>query len=156
MEYYNYLLYHLSFCDASFFLNITSFYPTSTTCKVGHADCLLNGCLCCFLFGLGRGGLRAYALTSPLLGFSYEIESRDMNEKGNGFIFYNKPYMPSAGLHGPLHMARCVHSVSPCSYPSARSACTHTVVLPLHQIINYVKDKIGVVFLRSCVIFDTL
>ena len=26
----------------------------------------------------------------------------------------------------------------------------------LHQIINYVKDKIGVVFLRSCVIFDTL
>ena len=28
--------------------------------------------------------------------------------------------------------------------------------LSLHQIINYVKDKIGVVFLRSCVIFDTL
>ena len=26
----------------------------------------------------------------------------------------------------------------------------------LHQIINYLKDKIGVVFLRSCVIFDTL
>ena len=24
----------------------------------------------------------------------------------------------------------CVHSVSPCSCPSARSACTHTVVLP--------------------------
>ena len=28
--------------------------------------------------------------------------------------------------------------------------------LTLHQIINYLKDKIGVVFLRSCVIFDTL
>ena len=24
----------------------------------------------------------------------------------------------------------CVHSVSPCPYPSARSACTHTVALP--------------------------
>ena len=30
------------------------------------------------------------------------------------------------------------------------------MVYPLHQIINYLKDKIGVVFLRSCVIFDTL
>ena len=42
-----------------------------------------------------RGGLRAYALTLPLLGFKctwYEIKSRDMNEKGNDFIFYNKPY----------------------------------------------------------------
>ena len=28
-----------------------------------------------------------------------------MNEKGKDLIFYNKPYMPSAGLHGPLHMA---------------------------------------------------
>ena len=27
---------------------------------------------------------------------------------------------------------------------------------PLHQIINYLKDKIGVVFFWSCVIFDTL
>ena len=46
-------------------------------------------------------------LTLPLLGFEctwYEIKSRDMNEKGKEFIFYNKPYMPSAGLHGPLHM----------------------------------------------------
>ena len=80
-----------------------------------------------------RGGLRAYALTLSLLGFEctwYEIKSRDMNEKGKDFIFYYKPYLPSAGLHGPLHMARCVHSVSPCSYPSARSACTYTVVLP--------------------------
>ena len=54
-----------------------------------------------------RGGLRAYALTLPLLVFKctqYEIKSRDMNEKGKDFIFYNKPYMPSAGLHGPLHM----------------------------------------------------
>ena len=25
--------------------------------------------------------------------------SRDINEKGKDFIFYNKPYMPSAGLH---------------------------------------------------------
>ena len=31
-------------------------------------------------------------------------QSRDMNEKGKEFIFYNKPYMPSAGIHGPLHM----------------------------------------------------
>ena len=54
-----------------------------------------------------------------------------MIEKGKDFIFYYKPYiMPSAGLHGPLHMARYVHSVSPCSCPRARSACTHTVVLP--------------------------
>ena len=27
----------------------------------------------------------------------------DMNEKAKDFIFYNK-YMPSAGLHCPLHM----------------------------------------------------
>ena len=43
----------------------------------------------------GRGGLRAYALTIPLLGFECtwtEIKSRDMNEKGKEFIFYNKPY----------------------------------------------------------------
>ena len=42
-----------------------------------------------------RGGLRAYALTLPLLGFKctwYEIKSGDMNEKGKDFIFYNKPY----------------------------------------------------------------
>ena len=41
-----------------------------------------------------------------------------MNEKGKDFIFYNKLYMPLAGLHGPLHMV------------CARSACTHTVALP--------------------------
>ena len=38
-----------------------------------------------------RGGLRAYALTLPLLEFKctwYEIKSRDMNEKGKDFIFY--------------------------------------------------------------------
>ena len=55
-----------------------------------------------------RGGLRAYALTISLLGFEwtwYEIKSKDMNEKGKDSIFYSKPYMPSAGLHGPLHMA---------------------------------------------------
>ena len=37
-----------------------------------------------------RGDLRAYALTLSLLGFEctwYEIKSRDMNEKGNDFIF---------------------------------------------------------------------
>ena len=54
------------------------------------------------------GGLGAYALTLPLLGFKctwYEIKSRDMNEKGKDFIFFNKPFMPLAGLHGPLHMA---------------------------------------------------
>ena len=45
----------------------------------------------------------------------------------------------------------CVHvSVSVCL-----SVCV-CVCVSLHQIINYVKDKIGVVFLRSCVIFDTL
>ena len=78
-----------------------------------------------------QGGLRAYALTLPLLGFEctwYEIKSRDMNEKGKEFIFYNKPYMPTAGLHGLLH-GMCTLPC-PCSYPSARSACTHTVVLP--------------------------
>ena len=35
-----------------------------------------------------------------------------MNEKGKEFIFYNKPYMPSAGLHGPLHMV-CALSLVP-------------------------------------------
>ena len=83
----------------------------------------------------GRGGLGitlwnlilsnyAYALTLPLLGFEctwYEIKSRDMNEKGKEFIFYNKPYMPSAGLHGPLHM---VCALSPIPAP--------TLVLDLH------------------------
>ena len=64
---------------------------------------------------LMRGGLRAYALTLPLLVFKctwYETKSRDMNEKGKDFIFYNKLYMPSAGLHGPLHM---VCALCPCS-----------------------------------------
>ena len=43
----------------------------------------------------------------------FEIKSRDMNEKEKNFIFYNKPYMPSAGLHGPLHMAMvCALSLS--------------------------------------------
>ena len=78
-----------------------------------------------------RGGLQAYALTLPLLGFKctrYEIKSRDMNEKGKDLIFYNKPYTPSAGLHIPLHMAM-VCALCPCSHPSARSACTNTVAL---------------------------
>ena len=85
-------------------------------------------------------GLRAYALTLPLLGFKctwYEIKSRDVNQKGKDFIFIfcNKPnmegpIMPSTGLHASLHMAMCVHSICPCFYPSARSACTHKVVLP--------------------------
>ena len=69
----------------------------------------------------GRGGLgitsssEAYALTLPLLGFEciwYELKSRDMNEEGKDLIFYNKPYMPLAGLHGPLHM---VCALCPCS-----------------------------------------
>ena len=61
------------------------------------------------------GGLRPYALTLPLLVFKftwYETKSRDMNEKGKNFIFYNKPYTPSGGLHGPLHM---VFALCPCS-----------------------------------------
>ena len=78
-----------------------------------------------------RGGLRAYALTSPLLGFEctwYEIKSRDMNEKGKEFIFYNKPYMPSPGLHGPLHM---VCALFPVPAPTlALDLYAHTVVLP--------------------------
>ena len=44
-----------------------------------------------------QGGLRAYALTLPLLGFKCtwsEIKSTDTDEKGKDFIFYNKPYMP--------------------------------------------------------------
>ena len=44
-----------------------------------------------------------------------------MNEKGKEFIFYNKPYMPSAGLHGPLHM---VCALSPFPAP--------TLALDLH------------------------
>ena len=71
-----------------------------------------------------RGGLRAYALTLPLLGFEcpwYEIKSRDMNEKGKELIFYNKPYMPSVSLHGPLHM---VCALSPVPAP--------TLALDLH------------------------
>ena len=71
-----------------------------------------------------RRGLRAYALTLPLIGFECtwsEIKSRDMNEKGKEFIFYNKPHMPSAGLHGPLHM---VCALSPVPAP--------TLALDLH------------------------
>ena len=44
-----------------------------------------------------------------------------MNPKGKEFIFYNKPYMPSAGLHGPLHM---VCALSPVPAP--------TLALDLH------------------------
>ena len=44
-----------------------------------------------------------------------------MNEKGKEFIFYNKPYMPSASLHGPLHM---VCALSPVPAP--------TLALDLH------------------------
>ena len=44
-----------------------------------------------------------------------------MNEKGKELIFYNKPYMPSAGLHGPLHM---VCALSPVPAP--------TLALDLH------------------------
>ena len=81
-----------------------------------------------------RVGLRAYTLTLSLLGFKcthYDIKSNDMNEKEKDFISSNKSYMPSAGLHGPLHMAMvCALCPAPCSYPSARSACTHTVALP--------------------------
>ena len=71
-------------------------------------------------FGLNlliRGGLRAYTLTIRILGFKctwFEIKSGDMNEKGKEFMFYNKPYMPSAGLHSPLHMAM-VCAFCPCS-----------------------------------------
>ena len=51
-----------------------------------------------------------------------------MNEKGKEFIFYNKPYMPSAGLHGPLHM---VCALSPVPAPTlALDLHAHTVVLP--------------------------
>ena len=42
----------------------------------------------------------------------YETKSTDMNEKEKDFIFYNKLYMPSAGLHGPLHMVRALCSCS--------------------------------------------
>ena len=63
-----------------------------------------------------RGGLQAYALTLLLLGFKctwYKIKSRDMSDKGKDYVFYNKPYMPSAGLHGSLHMAlMCAFSLS--------------------------------------------
>ena len=76
-----------------------------------------------------RRGLRAYALTLPLLGFKctwYQIKFRDMNEKGKDLIFYNKPYMPSAGLHGPWHMAM-VCALCPCSLlPPQHKICMHT------------------------------
>ena len=68
-----------------------------------------------------RGGLRAYALTIPLLGFECtwtEIKSRDMNEKGKGLFSITNHICLQQGF------------MVPCSYPSARSACTHTVVLP--------------------------
>ena len=77
--------------------------------------------------------LQAYSLTLPLLGFKstwYEINctSRDMNEKGNNFIFYNNHIcLQQAFL---VHCTWCLHSVGSCSYPSTRSACTHTVALP--------------------------
>ena len=82
----------------------------------------------------GRGGLRAYALTLPLLGFEctwYEIKSRDMNEKGKEFIFYNKRYMPSAGLHGPLHMVCALSSVPAPTLALDLHAHTKLYCLPL-------------------------
>ena len=75
-----------------------------------------------------RGGLQAYALTLPLLGFIctwYVIKSRDMNEKGKvSFSITNHICLQMAFM---VHCTWCVHSVpAPCSHPSARSACTHT------------------------------
>ena len=90
-----------------------------------------------------RGGLRAYALTLPLLGFEctwYEIKSRDMNEKGKEFIFYNKPYMPSAGFHGPLHM---VCALSPVPAPTlALDLHAHTQHSPSRSL-HYVQTQGG-------------
>ena len=60
-------------------------------------------------------GLNIICSDLTLLGFKctwYEIKSRDMNEKGKDLIFYNKPYMPLAGLHGPLHVGVCTQSVT--------------------------------------------
>ena len=57
-----------------------------------------------------------------------------MNEKGKEFIFYNKPYMPSAGLHGPLHMVCALlerflyESIVYCPWIGPLHA--HTVALP--------------------------
>ena len=48
------------------------------------------------------------------------------------------------------HKSVLVRKMHPSLPPSVMVAFGKTV------IINYVKDKIGVVFLRSCVIFDTL
>ena len=79
-----------------------------------------------------RGGLRAYALTLPLLGFEctwYEIKSRDMNEKGKEFIFYKQTIYAFSRPSWSIAHGVCTLPC-PCSYPSARSACTHTVVLP--------------------------
>ena len=76
-----------------------------------------------------RGGLRAYTLTLPVLGFEctwYEIKSRDINEKGKEFIFYNKPYMPSAGLHGPLHMVCALSPVPALTLALDLHAHTHS------------------------------
>ena len=71
-----------------------------------------------------RGGLRAYALTLPLLGFEctwYEIKSRDRIRKERNSFSITNHNMPSAGLHGPLHM---VCALSPVPAP--------TLALDLH------------------------
>ena len=83
---------------------------------------------------LVRGGLRAYALALPLLGFKctwYKIKSRDKNEKGKDFIFYKKKHIClQQALMVHCTWPWCVHSVpAPYSHPSSRSACTHTVAL---------------------------
>ena len=72
-----------------------------------------------------QGGLQAYALTLPLLGFKctwYEIKSRDMNEKGTDFISYNKPYPFSRPSWSIAHG----HNVCIKSVPAP------TLVLDLH------------------------
>ena len=72
-------------------------------------------------------------MTLPLLGFEYtcfEIKSRDMNENRKDFIFCNKPYMPSEGLHGPLHLVMvCAPSLS--LLLPQRLMCMHTYTVEL-------------------------
>ena len=53
-----------------------------------------------------------------------------MNKKGKYFIFYNKPYMPSAALRGPFHKAMMCALKSVPASALELGLHAHTVVLP--------------------------
>ena len=86
---------------------------------------------------------------TPILNRNLSIHAIPLKLKKDPFSSKLCSHIPSKmdPSRPPGCFVSAIHSVS-LLMPSS--------LLTLHQIINYLKDKIGVVFLRSCVIFDTL